>query len=302
MKVAHFLTDITSVNFNHAKHFKIRKEPVEYFSFASNSFAYLNKCTSLSVYFVSSGQVEFCINDLKTFTCHQSNFVVVNKGTSIKYVVKDVQATDIVTFYFTRCALETEVIRNGQPQSASFSAFGNSLLSALCKLSETGSVPRYHLVESDVHLTSCLLEHLKYDQELANRILSRNRNTRHEIFAKVCKAREYILKSLTQPISLKCIASEVGMSKYHFNRCFSAAFSVPPLKYMLEMRLQTAMQLIKNEQMPLSEIPIHLQFTDFSYFSNQFKNRFGIRPSLLYRDRITDFRLTSRLLRNEVQN
>lgn len=293
MRTTNLFSDLNQFNVQSGRSLKFRREPEENFSTSSNSLVYFNLYAPLSLYFVSSGQVEFYVNENRGVVCHESEFIIVNKGDRVRYEVKDTQSTEIFTFCFLKNVADLEIVRNGLPQSAKYCFLGSAVLEVLKWLAPNVSTLKYQFIECDEELNFALCEHVKHEQLLTQRVISHNRNTRLEVFNKICKAREFILENLMNSISLERIASEIGMSKYHFSRCFSAVFLVPPHKYMLEMKLQLAMKLITCEEMPLAEIPDYLQFTDFAYFSNQFKQRFGVRPSILIKDQISKRRQVS---------
>ena len=49
---------------------------------------------------------------------------------------------------------------------------------------------------------------------------------RHEGFRRLCRARELLLEEREHPLSIKDLASEVGISPFHFIRQFEALFGV----------------------------------------------------------------------------
>ena len=55
-----------------------------------------------------------------------------------------------------------------------------------------------------------------------------------------------------------------------------------PVKFILEIRLQKAYQLLQNKTFyTLSEVRYDVGITSSSYFNKKFKERFGLSPSEL---------------------
>ena len=89
---------------------------------------------------------------------------------------------------------------------------------------------------------------------------------------------EYIEGHLTEDISLDALASEVGMSKYHFCRLFKKSTHLTPHQYVIQRRLAQAKTLLKKGELTIVEIAHLLGFSDQSHFSRLFKKRYGLTP------------------------
>jgi len=64
----------------------------------------------------------------------------------------------------------------------------------------------------------------------------------------------------------------------HFIRLFREATSTTPHQYLIERRLQRAVQMLSDGERP-SDVAIQLGFYDASAFTRAFKRRFGVPPS-----------------------
>lgn len=72
------------------------------------------------------------------------------------------------------------------------------------------------------------------------------------------------------------------LSRSHFIRTFAKATRLSPIEYLIQLRLQRAMELLRHSQMTVSQIAFEVGFNDSNYFARQFKQRKGASP-LAYR-------------------
>lgn len=79
-------------------------------------------------------------------------------------------------------------------------------------------------------------------------------------------------------ISLDNLALMAHMSKRTFLRYFSRVFDMSPIKYLLEVRLGKATEMLRHTDRPISEIAMNAGFSDSNYFSRQFKKSKGMTP------------------------
>ena len=80
------------------------------------------------------------------------------------------------------------------------------------------------------------------------------------------------------------LARAVGMSRTAFSVRFKAAAGVGPLTYLLNWRMRLAERELCFGTSPVSALALSLGYMSESAFSNAFKRRFGLAPSL-YRGR-----------------
>lgn len=82
-----------------------------------------------------------------------------------------------------------------------------------------------------------------------------------------------------QPIGLEQIADYAGLSKYHFNRLFTRTTGQTPIQHLTQIRLEKAVDLIKNTALSFEEIAKQVGYTGGSYFTKVFKHHIGCSPS-----------------------
>lgn len=83
-----------------------------------------------------------------------------------------------------------------------------------------------------------------------------------------------------QDIDLQALATQTGLSVYHYLRVFSAVLGVTPHQYLVRCRLRKAAQLLTNEDRSITEIALDVGFADLSNFVRTFRRAAGVSPRL----------------------
>ena len=98
--------------------------------------------------------------------------------------------------------------------------------------------------------------------------------------SKIHNAVVFLNKNFTNPeITIKLAAEKVNMSEVYFRKLFKAEFSISPKKYIINLRIKQAAALIEMGYYSLSQVSEMSGFTDYKYFSTEFKRIMGISPS-----------------------
>ena len=80
-------------------------------------------------------------------------------------------------------------------------------------------------------------------------------------------------------LSIKEIADKSFMSEVYFRKLFRLEYGVSPQKYIIRLRIQNAVGLISTGYYSLKEVAYLSGYTDYKYFSVEFKKAMGISPS-----------------------
>ena len=83
-----------------------------------------------------------------------------------------------------------------------------------------------------------------------------------------------------QDIDLQRLATQTGLSVYHYLRVFSAVLGVTPHQYLLRCRLRKAAHLLTDEDRAITEIALDVGFADLSNFVRTFRRAAGVSPRL----------------------
>ena len=89
---------------------------------------------------------------------------------------------------------------------------------------------------------------------------------------------EYINEHLTEDLSLREIANQVGMSSYYFARLFKQSTGVTPHQYLVKRRLETAKQMLANTDLAISEIAYSTGFASQSHLTRLFRKHLFTTP------------------------
>ena len=80
------------------------------------------------------------------------------------------------------------------------------------------------------------------------------------------------------------LAGELGMSRRHLQRRMNAILRIPASTFIADMRLERALQLLKQRVGNVSEVAYKVGYNDPKHFSKLFKRRFGYSPSETLKD------------------
>ena len=105
----------------------------------------------------------------------------------------------------------------------------------------------------------------------------------HETFVRLCRARDLLQEVPEDPILIKDVARETGMSLFHFIRRFEALFGVTPHQFRINARLHRAKLLLARGQHSVTDVCMEVGFESLGSFSEMFSRRVGVSPSSFQR-------------------
>ena len=82
-----------------------------------------------------------------------------------------------------------------------------------------------------------------------------------------------------EPLGVKQMAGEAGMSREHFTRIFTRSTGETPAASLQRMRLDEATLLIRDTDLPLSEIAMRSGFYSSRHLMRTFQRVHGASPS-----------------------
>ena len=111
----------------------------------------------------------------------------------------------------------------------------------------------------------------------------RNNNRENSSIAdnthKVKQIIEYIQANYTKKITNKTIAEIFNYNPSYIGTVFKEHTGQTLHSYILELRLEIAMELLTNQNIPVGQIYKQIGFTDFYHFSKIFKKKTGKTPT-----------------------
>lgn len=90
---------------------------------------------------------------------------------------------------------------------------------------------------------------------------------------------KYMRENIEKPISLLDLCEYVGYSESHFTAIFKRETRQTPINYMIQLRVQTACQLLDLTDMKVNQLCYKVGINDPYYFSKLFKRVVGVSPS-----------------------
>jgi transcriptional regulator GlxA family with amidase domain len=82
-----------------------------------------------------------------------------------------------------------------------------------------------------------------------------------------------------KPLGVPDLARAVGLSVSYFSHLFRDNVGVSPAKFLWELRMREAEQLVKTTTLPVRAILESVGATDHSHFVRRFARRYGLAPS-----------------------
>ncbi len=87
--------------------------------------------------------------------------------------------------------------------------------------------------------------------------------------------REYTNESM----NISYLAQLCSISETYFRRLFFKTYGMSPVKYINNLRIERAKELIKSDMYSICEVALLSGYKDESYFSREFKKATGVCPS-----------------------
>jgi AraC-like DNA-binding protein len=89
-----------------------------------------------------------------------------------------------------------------------------------------------------------------------------------------------ISKNLAAPPPLEEIGRAVGCSAFHLSRTFSAATGLTIPRYLRQLRMERAAELLRSGKFNVTETALEVGYNSLSHFSHAFRETFGCCPGL----------------------
>jgi AraC-like DNA-binding protein len=93
------------------------------------------------------------------------------------------------------------------------------------------------------------------------------------------RARDHIDRHYTDQLDLESVAAVAGISKFHFQRLFTATYGVSPAAHLSRRRVERAQDLLRATNLTVTEICHAVGFSSLGSFSSRFHELVGESPS-----------------------
>jgi len=106
----------------------------------------------------------------------------------------------------------------------------------------------------------------------------------HVTSRRLLRARDTMDRLYADALDIEWLAGSVHLSRAHFIRSFRDTFGETPHRYLQRRRIERAMALLRDTDLPVTEICFDVGFGSLGTFSRTFRDVLGESPSE-YRER-----------------
>jgi AraC family transcriptional regulator len=89
---------------------------------------------------------------------------------------------------------------------------------------------------------------------------------------------DFVQDHLGQDLSLEALAQQADFSSYHFARLFRQTTGESPHQFVLRQRIERALRLLKERDVPLARVAVESGFANQSHLTQVFKRHLGLTP------------------------
>ena len=102
-----------------------------------------------------------------------------------------------------------------------------------------------------------------------------------ELLRRLLRAKDRMDAASHEEWPVRRLAQVSGVSEAHFARSFKDAFGLPPHRYLLTRRIERAKTLLRDTEMPITEIMLETGWNSLGTFGRVFRDITGESPGEL---------------------
>lgn len=91
--------------------------------------------------------------------------------------------------------------------------------------------------------------------------------------------KEFLHQNYSRSLQLQDLADFVHLTPNYCGVLFQKLFGVPFTRYLTDLRLEKATELLRMKHIPINRIAFLVGYSDVFYFSRLFKQKYGMSPS-----------------------
>ncbi|CAN5601454.1 helix-turn-helix transcriptional regulator [soil metagenome] len=99
-----------------------------------------------------------------------------------------------------------------------------------------------------------------------------------ETVRKIKHAKEFLLKNMESPPSLKELAKQAGLNEYQLKVGFKEIYGNTVYGFLLDHKLDHARAILDSAKYQVNEVAYQIGYTNPSHFIAAFKKKFGVTP------------------------
>jgi AraC family transcriptional regulator len=93
------------------------------------------------------------------------------------------------------------------------------------------------------------------------------------------RLKQFVLEHLDQPLDVATLAKITHRSQFHFSRAFTRSVEVSPHRYVVQLRLQRAVEMVRDGKFSLAAIAAKTGFADQSHLTRWVRRVHGVSPT-----------------------
>ena len=97
------------------------------------------------------------------------------------------------------------------------------------------------------------------------------------------RLKEFVVEHLDEPLDVATLAKMTNRSQFHFSRAFTRSVGVSPYRYVVHLRLQRAVEMVRDRKLSLAEIAVRTGFADQSHLTRWVRRVHGVSPTQILR-------------------
>lgn len=97
-------------------------------------------------------------------------------------------------------------------------------------------------------------------------------------YGRIDRASRLMTLQYSLPLSIEDIARSLGYHRAHLTRLFKEATGLPPMQYLLKIRMKKAETLLESD-LTIAQVAASVGYGDPLFFSKQFRKWSGVTPS-----------------------
>ena len=105
------------------------------------------------------------------------------------------------------------------------------------------------------------------------------RQAPNDLLVHLQQARDHADRHYAEPLDLDTLAAVAGISKYHFQRLFTATYGLSPAAHVSRRRVERAQDLLRATNLTVTEVCHAVGFSSLGSFSSRFRELVGDTPS-----------------------
>lgn len=124
---------------------------------------------------------------------------------------------------------------------------------------------------------------------------ARRRSTQDDHAETTEAAKAWLAAHAAESVSLDDVAAAVHASPFHLARLFHRHAGMPVHRYLVRLRLRSALERLLDGGEPLSDVALLAGFASHAHLSSAFRREFGVTPSEVRRDSARALQLSKNL-------